>query len=281
MYVPAGLILNCSVCLKYTTITTTTVCGGGTQPAPELVDCPLGTGTITGEFSAYDPASCVVLPCNPCGSTTPDLYLTSKLSVYKQPAWAPGLPLDTDTAELQCTLDQTDTFICQVTSSCTLNDIAIDNQVRGSERAPSKAKGRANRLKRTNHHKHTYIHIPQGNYILLGRRKDSGTGTGWVIKVDPKDIVPGEPCPYTVLLGELQQPWAGLGACMFALVVCGISHGQTNCGIAPYPYLYTYTTAECHGRCGAQEQPVLWDRCWLRLHGAGDGGLGPDHRPGD
>lgn len=120
---------------EYTTMTIT-VCGGGTQPGPELVDCPLGTGTITGEFSAYDPASCVVLPCNPCGATTPDLYLTRRLSVYKQSAWTPGLPLDADTAELQCTLDNTDPFICQLTSSCTLNDIAIDNQVRGSDGAP-------------------------------------------------------------------------------------------------------------------------------------------------
>ena len=179
MYVPAGLILNYSVCLKYTTITTT-VCGGGTQPAPELVDCPLGTGTITGEFSAYDPASCVVLPCNPCGSTTPDLYLTSKLSVYKQPAWAPGLPLDADTAELQCTLDQTDTFICQLTSSCTLNDIAIDNQVRGSEGAPSLSEGQSesspkNVLTTTYIHTHTTGQLhpsrpPQG----LGHRHRLG-----------------------------------------------------------------------------------------------------------
>ena len=58
---------------------------------------------------------------------------------------------------------------------------------------------------------------PQGNYILLGRRKGSGTGTGWVIKVDPTKIVPGQPCPYTVLISELQQPWAGLGACIFVM----------------------------------------------------------------
>jgi hypothetical protein len=103
------------------------VCTGGAQPVPELVDCPFGTGTLTGATSAYDPGQCVVLTCDPCGQQNPDLYLTSGLSVYKQPAWGPSLP-STDSAELQCTLDNTDRFICEQTSSCTLNDIAIDNQ---------------------------------------------------------------------------------------------------------------------------------------------------------
>lgn len=105
------------------------ICTGGTQPAPELVQCPLGTGTVGGATSAYDPAQCVVLPCAPCGAATPDLYMTSDLSIYKQPGWTTSTPSNVHTAQLQCTLDNTDPFICQLTSSCTLNDIAIDNQV--------------------------------------------------------------------------------------------------------------------------------------------------------
>lgn len=105
------------------------ICTGGTQPAPELVDCPLGTGTVDGATSAFDPAQCVVLPCAPCGALNPDLYLTSDLSVYKQPAWARGFSGSQNTAQLQCTLDNQDPFICELTASCTLNDIAIDNQV--------------------------------------------------------------------------------------------------------------------------------------------------------
>lgn len=155
------------------------LCSGGSQPTPRLVECPTGTGTLAGETSAYDPGQCVVLPCDPCGAAAPDLFLTSDLSVYKQPGWTTGIPTGTDTAELQCTLDNQDSFICQLTSSCTLNDIAVDNQ---------------------------------GNFLLIGRRKGSGAGTGWLIRVDPEEIVPGEPCPYTVLIGDLEKPWTGLGA---------------------------------------------------------------------
>lgn len=104
------------------------ICTGGAQADPELVQCPLGTGTASGATEAYDPAQCVVLPCDPCGAATPDLYLTSKLEVYKQPAWTTTIPTTANTAELQCALDDQDPFICQQTSSCTLNDIAIDNQ---------------------------------------------------------------------------------------------------------------------------------------------------------
>ncbi len=105
------------------------VCAGGAQPAPALVDCPLGTGTVTGATAAYDPGLCVVLPCDPCGAQEPDLYLSSGLSVYKQPAWNTNVTYDQNTAELQCTLDSTDPFLCSLAPpSCTLNDIAIDNQ---------------------------------------------------------------------------------------------------------------------------------------------------------
>lgn len=166
-------------------------CEGGPQPEPVRVECPLGLGTVSANATSVD--ECVVLPCNPCGSANPDLYLTSALSILKQPAWEEGLDKRAETAELQCELNRTDPFLCttQAEGSCTLNDIAIDNQ---------------------------------GNYILLGRRASSGTG--WVIKVDPDAIVPGEPCLYTVLIETLAKPWAGLGAAPESNLFYGIGDGK-------------------------------------------------------
>jgi len=59
---------------------------------------------------------------------------------------------------------------------------------------------------------------------LLGRRASSGTG--WVIKVDPDAIIPGEPCPYTVLIETLPKPWAGLGAAPESNLFYGIGDGK-------------------------------------------------------
>jgi len=166
-------------------------CEGGPQPEPVRVECPLGLGTQSPDAMSID--DCIVLACDPCGSDNPDLYLTSALSIYKQPAWEEGLNKRAETAELQCELNRTDPIICtsQAAGSCTLNDIAIDNQ---------------------------------GNYILLGRR--SSSGTGWVIKVDPDAIIPGKPCPYTVLIETLAKPWAGLGAAPMSNLFYGIGDGQ-------------------------------------------------------
>lgn len=166
-------------------------CEGGPQPEPVRVECPLGLGTLFPNATSIN--ECVVLPCDPCGEANPDLYITSALSIYKQPAWEEGLDKRAETAELQCELDRTDPALCttQAEGSCTLNDIAIDNQ---------------------------------GNYILLGRR--SSSGTGWVIKVKPEDIVPGEPCPYSVLINTLAEPWAGLGAAPESNLFYGIGDGQ-------------------------------------------------------
>lgn len=167
-------------------------CEGGNQFVPVRVECPFGQGTIL--VNATSVADCVVLPCDPCGSATPDVYITSQLSVYKQPAWTEGLP-ETTTATLQCTLDRTDPFLCTTQSpdSCTLNDIAIDNQ---------------------------------GNYILVGRRSSSSSATGWVIRVDASAIVPGQPCPYTKLIDTLAKPWAGLGAAPKSNLFYGLGDGQ-------------------------------------------------------
>jgi len=153
------------------------------------VECPLGTGTPTNISSVS--TECVVIPCDPCGEENPDLYLTAALSIYKQPAWTTTIPPGTNSAELMCTLNSTDPAICGPALGCVTNDIAIDNQ---------------------------------GNYIVLGRR--SSSGAGWVIKVDAESIVPGEPCPITVLLGNLAQPWAGLGAAPRSDLFYGIGQGQ-------------------------------------------------------
>ncbi len=166
-------------------------CPGGVQTTSLINDCPLGTGTPTTQTSSL--AGCVVIPCDPCGGSNPDLYITSQLSVFKQPAWQPGFGSTQNTAELQCTLDSTDPVICsQTAQGCVTNDIAIDNQ---------------------------------GNYLVLGRSKSSGTGTGWVIKIDPSKIVAGQPCPYTVLLNNLVQPWAGFGAAPRSDLFYGLGDG--------------------------------------------------------
>ena len=168
-------------------------CEGGNQFTPERVECPFGQGTVLVNATSVD--DCIVLDCLPCGSATPDVYLTADLSIYKQPAWTEGLGTSTNTAELQCTLDRTDPFLCttQAAGSCTLNDIAIDNQ---------------------------------GDYVLVGRRSSSSSATGWVIRVDEANIVPGEPCPYTKLIDTLAKPWAGLGAAPKSNLFYGLGDGQ-------------------------------------------------------
>lgn len=155
------------------------ICPGGVQP--NVLRCPDGTGTLSD--TAFDVAQCVVLPCDTCPDASPDLYLTEDLSVYMQPAWQESIPTSQNSAQLQCTLDRADTFLCATLDEgpdrCTLNDVAIDNH---------------------------------GGIILAGRRAVN-TGTGWIIRVDPDQIVTGQFCPYTVLIDQLPEPWSSLGKC--------------------------------------------------------------------
>lgn len=109
------------------------ICPGGVQP--NIMQCPYGTGTLSDK--AFDPAQCVVVSCDPCPSTRPDLYMTDDLKLYKQPAWQEGISTSQESAQLLCEFDRADNFLCagnQNTGSdrCILNDIAIDNQVQSS-----------------------------------------------------------------------------------------------------------------------------------------------------
>ncbi|KAI9006297.1 hypothetical protein DFJ74DRAFT_740913 [Hyaloraphidium curvatum] len=147
-------------------------CPGGTSTVGDREPCPIGTGTAVGVTTATAAAQCRPQVCDPCPSVNPAVYFTR--NSQKDILFQPAWnPANPGPAQGVCAFDISDPLFSGTNSD--INDVAVTNT---------------------------------GLLLIAGRETNTA---GYLLAVDPKAQVAGQPCKYTKLLST---PFviAGFGA---------------------------------------------------------------------